>query len=171
VTRAQTETLLDKIRKRIPGVSVRTTMIVGFPGETEPEFEELVEFVRGFEFDALGVFPYSLEKETPSGRMKDQLPEPLKAQRVERLMLAQQEAAFARADRWRGRSFEVLVDGPKHKGVQPARHAGQAPEVDSVTLIKGGAFEPGEFVEVRCTGRREYDLTALPTRVALPTLG
>ena len=168
VTRAETEALLERIRRRIPGVRIRTTMIVGFPGETEAEFADLVDFVRGFRFDALGVFPYSLEPDTPAGRMRGQLPDEVKEERVQRLMLAQQEVAFALADEWVGRRFEVVVDGPACEGTQPARHAGQAPEVDSVTLLTGGALAPGDVAEVRCTGRRDYDLLATPTRVTLP---
>ncbi|MCP4589951.1 MAG: 30S ribosomal protein S12 methylthiotransferase RimO [bacterium] len=168
VTRAQTEALLERIRNRIPGVHLRTTMLVGFPGETDAEFNELVDFVLGFRFDALGVFPYSLEPETPSGRMRSQLPEAVKQERVERLMLGQQEVAFELADSQLGRRFEVMIDGPVEDGHQPARHSGQAPEVDSRTLLTGCELPSGEVVEVRCTGRRDYDLTAKPTTVALP---
>jgi ribosomal protein S12 methylthiotransferase len=182
VTRAQTETLMAKIRARIPGVSIRTTMIVGFPGETDAEFEELLRFVREFGFDALGVFPYSLEAQTPAGRMKNQLPDEVKQQRVAALMQAQQEVAFQRAAAWVGRSFDVLVDGiapgasRRASGVrskQPlyaARHAGQAPEVDSVTLIRGRNLRPGSFCKVRCTGRADYDLVAVPVETSLPVI-
>lgn len=164
VTRAQTEDLLRRIRKRVPGVHVRTTLIVGFPGETEAEFSELLDFVTGSEFDALGVFPYSLEPDTPAGRMRGQLPAAVKEERVQRLMLAQQQVAFSLADGYVDRRFEVVVDGVPQDGFQPARHAGQAPEVDSVTLLPECDLPPGEFVEVRCTGRRDYDLIATPTR-------
>lgn len=168
VTRAQTESLLQRIRDRIPGVHLRTTLIAGFPGETEAQFEELVDFVREFRFDALGVFPYSLEPDTPAGRMAGQRADQIKEARVQRLMLVQQEVAFALAEQRVGRRFNVMVDGTGRNGVQPGRHAGQAPEVDSVTLVRGCGLRPGEMVEVRCTGRRDYDLTATPTRVPLP---
>jgi len=177
VTRAQTETLLGKLRDRIPGVSIRTTLIAGFPGETDAEFAELVSFVREFGFDALGVFAYSQEPETPAGRMKHQLPESLKRERVDALMLAQQEVAFARAESFVGRTFEVLIDGPHAKAEvgngrgaaarQPARHAGQAPEVDSLTYLRGAKQRSGSFCTVRCTARSGYDLIAVPTRHAL----
>ncbi|MFH0983628.1 MAG: 30S ribosomal protein S12 methylthiotransferase RimO [Planctomycetota bacterium] len=168
VTRTETEDLLQRIRRRIPGVHLRTTMIAGFPSETEGEFCELLDFVADFRFDALGVFAYSLEPETPAGRMREQLPEEVKQQRVQRLMLAQQQVAFALADRYLNRRFEVVVDGLGGEGVQPARHAGQAPEVDGVTLLPDADLPVSTWLEVRCTGRRDYDLLATPTRVALP---
>lgn len=170
VDRATTEQLLERIRRRIPGVSVRTTMIVGFPGETDAEFAELVEFVRAARFDALGVFPYSLEPDTPAGRMKDQVSDAVKDERVDALMSAQQEVAFALAEERMGSSFEVLVDEVVRKGVVSARHQGQAPAVDSATLVEGSSAEAGEFLTVRCIGRDGYDLRAVPTRVALPVV-
>jgi len=170
VTRRQTEELLARLRSRIPGVRIRTTMIAGFPGETDEEFAELVRFVRDFRFDALGVFAYSLEPDTPAGRMRDQVPETVKRERVEALMLAQQEVAFEIADVSVGRTFRVLVDGFDEDGLAVGRHAGQAPEVDGVTYVRGGDVEPGHFVTVRCTGRRDYDLIGVPTTVALPVV-
>lgn len=169
VDRRTTERLLGRLRERIPGVCIRTTLIAGFPGETEEEFTELVEFIRAFQFDALGVFAYSNEPETPAGRMKDQIPEDVMRQRVDELMSVQQRVAFELADAWVGREFEVLVEGPPVDGLVPARHAGQAPEVDSITWLRGGgSTRAGSFLTVRCTGRREYDLLATPTSVTLP---
>lgn len=172
VTRAQTLALLERIRRRIPGVHLRTTLISGFPGETEAEHQELLAFIREQEFDALGVFPYSREPDTPAGRMPGQLDADCKKRRREQLMLAQQQIAFAKAERMRGQTFEVLVDAPAGKdGFQPARHAGQAPEVDSVTLLRGADAPAGQFVRVRCLGRKDYDLIAETASIALPTLG
>jgi ribosomal protein S12 methylthiotransferase len=170
IDRAQTETLLDKLGDRIPGVTIRTTMIAGFPGETDDEFNELLEFVKASRFAALGVFPYSLERETPSGRMKGQIPEAVKKERVEALMLAQQEVAFALADERIRTRFPVLVDERVGDGVVKGRHQGQAPGVDSVTVVEDCEANPGEFVRVRCTGRDGYDLTAAPVNVALPLI-
>lgn len=167
VDRAATLDLLERIRSRIPDVHLRTTLITGFPGETEDEHRELLDFIRQQRFDALGVFPYSLEPETPAGRMKDQIDDATKLRRREELMLAQQEVAFAAADRKRNTTFRVLVESSPRDGLQESRHSGQAPEVDSVTLLKDTAFEPGTFVEVRCTGRRDYDLLAAPTSISL----
>jgi len=170
ITRAQTEALLDRIRRRIPGVTIRTTLIAGFPGETDAEFEELLEFIEGFRFDALGVFRYSREPETPAGRMRDQVDEQVKAERVDLLMSTQQRVAFALADERTGLRFRVLVDQGVKPNVAAARHQGQAPTVDSVTYIQRCNAAPGEFITVRCTGRQDYDLVATPTRVALPVL-
>jgi ribosomal protein S12 methylthiotransferase len=170
VTRRQTEVLLEKLRTIIPGVAIRTTMISGFPGETDEEFEELLTFVEDFKFDALGVFPYSLEPDTPAGRMKDQVPEDVRLERAEELMGIQQEVAFELAEAHVGRTFDVLIDGPPSEGAQTARHAGQAPEVDSLTFVSGRRYEPGEIVTVRCTASRDYDLLASPVGVILPVL-
>lgn len=170
IDKRQTLELLERIRRLIPGVAIRTTLIAGFPGETEAEFEELLEFVEEFRFDALGVFAYSNEPGTPAERMNDQVPQEVKEQRVDELMTVQQEVAFELASERVGRVFEVVIDGQPIEGVQAARHAGQAPEVDSLTYVTGRRFEPGEFVEVRCTGSREYDLIAQPTNVILPVI-
>ena len=181
VTRRQTEALLEKLRRRIPGVTIRTTFIVGFPGETEAEFDELLGFIDGFEFEAVGAFRYSLEPDTPAGRMKGQLDAAVREERYGRLMLAQQKVALTAAKRRIGRRFEVLVDScgagvqpvSSGTGVQPvssspvavARHSGQAPEVDSVSLLtvggkkgRNGSPRAGEMVEVRCVGTLDYDL-------------
>lgn len=169
INRKDTEALLQRIRDRIPGVSIRTTLIAGFPGETERDFEELRDFIDDFGFDALGVFPYSLEPETPSGRMTGQIPEEVKEQRVEELMLTQQNVAFDIADERKGKEFDVLVDA-RIEGGLVARHQGQAPSVDSVTLVEGGDADPGRFLTVRCTGRQDYDLLAAPKSLKLPIL-
>lgn len=171
VTRAETEALLQRIRDRIPGVAIRTTLIAGFPGETEAEHNELVRFIRDFQFDALGVFPYSLEPETPAGRMKGQIADNLKEQRVEELMLAQQDVAFAASAKRVGQTFEVLIDGEEVAGLVEARSQGQAPQVDSVTLVEGTDAAPGEFITVRCTAAQDYDLIAQPVNHRLPVLG
>jgi ribosomal protein S12 methylthiotransferase len=170
LTRHQTETLLDRLRHRIPGLSLRTTLITGFPGETEEQHRELRSFVEAQQFDALGVFVYSQEPDTRAGRMGGQIDEETKARRKEELMLAQQQVAFAKAEAARNREFEVVVEGPAKEGYQPARHAGQAPEVDSVTWIETAAHTAGEFVRVRCIGRRDYDLVARPVTIRLPAL-
>jgi len=159
VTRRQTEDLLERIRQRIPGVAIRTTFIVGFPGETQAEFDELETFVREFGFDAVGAFQYSLEPDTPAGRMKQQVSDGVKAERYERLMLAQQEVAFEAARRYVGRTLDVFVDDNDERGAV-ARHAGQAPEVDAATIVVDEDLEPGTRLTVRCTDTDDYDLVA-----------
>ncbi len=162
ITRLDTERLLEKLRDRIPGVAIRTTLIAGFPSETEGEFEELLGFVRDFRFDALGVFPYSYEPETPAARMKGQLPEEIKRQRVDALMTAQQGIAFSLAEQRIGSTFEVLVDEQGEGGTVVGRHRVQAPMVDAVTYVENCDALPGDFVTVCCTGRDTYDLVARP---------
>jgi ribosomal protein S12 methylthiotransferase len=142
-------------------------MIAGFPGETEAEFRELLDFVGAFRFDALGVFPYSQEPDTPAGRMANQVPGAVKEERVEALMTAQQAVAFSAGEQRIGGRFDVLVDEAGEHGSVRARHAGQAPLVDAVTIVKDCDASPGEFVPVRCTGREDYDLIAAPTRISL----
>src|SRR5947207_11784277 len=112
VTRQQIETLLQKLRKWVPSIAIRTTFIAGSPGETDQQHDELVQFVKDFGFDMMGVFPYSAEPGTPMARMDDQLPDHVKQQRVEELMLAQQQVAFAKAKSMKGKTIEVLVDRP-----------------------------------------------------------
>lgn len=170
ITRTETESLLQKLRDRIPGVSIRTTMIAGFPGETDAQFVELVKFVGDFCFDALGVFPYSREPETPAGRMTDQIDESVKKARVDALMQVQQEVAFSLAEIRIGTQFEVLVDERLKPGMIVGRHGGQAPMVDSVTFVEDRFASPGDLLDVRCVGRSEYDLRATPAKVALPVL-
>ncbi len=171
VTRRETEALLEKLRRRIPGVAIRTTFIVGFPGETEAEFTELLDFTREFKFDAAGAFEYSLEPETPSGRMKGQIDEAVKAERHERFMLAQQQVAFELAERRVGKTFDVLIDDTEEdqRGAI-GRHAGQAPEVDSVCIVDADDVEPGAFVRTRCVETDDYDLLVRPTARRLATL-
>ena len=167
VTRRETEALLEKLRSRIPGVTIRTTFITGFPGETEAEFAELERFVQEFEFDAVGAFTFSLERETPSGRMKEQVPDELKQERYERLMLAQQEVALRRAKERIGAQLEVVVDSAASEpGVMIARHAGQAPEVDAVSLLvldeEGDTLDPGTVVAAEVVDTADYDLVVRP---------
>jgi len=161
VTRRRTEALLEKLRRRIPGVTIRTTFIVGFPGETDAEFAELLAFVRDFGFDALGAFRYSHEPETPAGRMKHALDDAVRQERYERLMETQREVARAAARRRIGHTFDVVVD-ERRRAVSVARHAGQAPEVDSVCRLAGGPAEPGDWVPVVCTDSDGYDLVVQP---------
>ena len=184
VTRAQTEALLERIRRRIPGVTIRTTFMVGFPGETEAEFAELLEFVRGFGFDAVGAFRFSPEPGTPAARMNNQLDEAIRQERYQRLLLTQQQVAFAAARRRIGQVFQVLVDGPRERRredasgpagredrrgerVFVARHSGQAPEVDGVCLLptsaaRGRGLAPARFLTVRCVASDGYDLIVAP---------
>ncbi|MCA9243056.1 MAG: 30S ribosomal protein S12 methylthiotransferase RimO [Phycisphaerales bacterium] len=166
VTRKQTETLLKRLRDRIPGVSIRTTFIVGFPGETDAEFDELVDFVRGAGFDAAGAFVYSLEPETPAGRMREQIDDETKRERHERLMLAQQDVALEAARAWIGRAFGMIVDGRDADSRLIARHAGQAPEVDAVCIAPKAPkkLKAGDIVRAKCVETDGYDLIVEPAK-------
>jgi len=168
VTRSATEALLGKLRDRVPGLVLRTTMMVGFPGETEAEFRELIEFVKAFPFDALGAFVFSPEPGTKAARLPGQVDEATKQARLDELMRTQQRIAFRRAKAWVGRRFDVYVEGPADRpGWLVARHSGQGPEVDPVTLVgpaRGRRLSagPGDRLRVQCTAIRGYDLVALP---------
>ena len=170
VTRKETERLLDKLRRRIPGVAIRTTFIAGFPGESDDDFVDLCDFVRDFGFDAMGVFPYSSEPGTPAQKMKNPIPPAVIEARVNALMAVQQEVAFARAAAMKGRVMDVMIDDFGRGGVYPARHQGQAPDVDSIVYVEGGEYDPGEFAKVRITGHSDYDLRARPVNHGLPVL-
>jgi ribosomal protein S12 methylthiotransferase len=161
VTRKEIETLLTKLRKWVPGIAIRTTFIAGAPGETESQHQELVEFIRDFGFDMMGVFPYSAEPGTPMGRMDGQLPDSVKLQRVEQLMLAQQEVAFAKSKKMVGKTIEVLIDRPAGRDEEDgwvARSQSQAPDIDSVVFVHGKDLHPGQIVSVAVTDYQAYDL-------------
>ena len=163
VTRKEIETLLGKLRKWVPGIAIRTTFIAGSPGETDAQHRELVQFVRDFGFDMMGVFPFSPEPGTPMGRMDGQVPDEVKQQRVEELMLAQQEVAFAKARSMVGSTIDVLIDRPTGRDEEDgwvARSPAQAPDIDSVTFVKGKGLHAGQVVGVKVTDFQAYDLIA-----------
>jgi ribosomal protein S12 methylthiotransferase len=167
VTRRETETLLHKLRDRVPGIALRTTMIAGSPGETETEHEELREFISEFGFDNLGVFGYSPEPGTPMGRADGQLPPEVIQRRVDELMLAQQEVAFATSAAMVGQKQEVLIDsceGEVDEGGQlyVGRTARQAPDIDGVTYVHDprGNLHPGQLVDAIVTDWQGYDHVA-----------
>jgi ribosomal protein S12 methylthiotransferase len=160
VNRLATEELLARLRGAIPGLVLRTTFIVGFPGETEQEFEELVAFVRQARFERAGVFPYSFEPGTPATRLDGHLPEEVKAERRDRLMQAQQEVAFAWTAAQVGKEVEALVDGadPDVPNHVLARSHADAPDIDCVVRVKGKNLYAGDLVRVKVTAADGYDL-------------
>jgi ribosomal protein S12 methylthiotransferase len=162
VTRRSTEDLLKRLRGAIANLTLRTTFIVGFPGETDAEFEELVEFARTAKFERCGVFPYSREPGTPADRLTDHLPEEVKLERQSRLMAAQQEVAFAWAAGQIGREIEVIVDGPDPEFASHvhARGPADAPDIDALVRVKGKNLRPGDLVRVKVTAADGYDLVA-----------
>jgi len=152
--------LLDRFRAAMPHVVLRSTFIVGFPGETEEEFDALCDFVRRVRFDHLGVFSYSHEEGTSAHALDDDVPEQLKQERLDRLMTLQQEIAFENNRARIGRRVEVLVEGahPETEHLLVGRTRGQAPDVDGQVLINDGSAVPGEFVSVELTAMAGYDL-------------
>jgi ribosomal protein S12 methylthiotransferase len=162
VNRQETEELLARLRARIPNLVMRTTFITGFPGETEAEFDELVEFVAEQKFERLGVFTYSFEPDTPAARLPDHLPEEVKEERRGRLMAAQQANAFAWNDAQIGRQLEVVIDGavPGEKNAWVGRSYADAPDVDGVVYVTGERLSVGALVPCEIVATSEYDLVA-----------
>ena len=152
--------LLQRFRDAMDDPMLRTTLIVGFPGETDEEFEHLLEFVRAARFNHLGVFTYSHEENTPAIGLSDDVPQELKEERRDQLMACQQEIRFADDDRRLGQVWTVLVEGahPETEHLLVGRGPGQAPDVDGQVLINEGVAAPGEFVRVELTERAGYDM-------------
>jgi ribosomal protein S12 methylthiotransferase len=144
------------------GFTLRTTFIVGFPGETEAQFERLLDFVRDVQFDRLGAFAYSAEEDTPAALMPDQVPEDVKQQRLDRLMTLQQEISLARNRLRIGSVERATVESVRADGVALARTAAEAPDSDGILYIENaGDVATGDFVTVRITGADIYDLTGV----------
>jgi ribosomal protein S12 methylthiotransferase len=160
VDRAATEHLLERLRKGIPNLVLRTTFIVGFPGETEQDFEELKDFAKAFKFERAGVFPYSFEPTTSSAKLDGHLPEDVKAARRDELMELQQAVAFDWAYAQIGREMTAIVDGPDPEFASQARGRtmADAPEIDCAIRIKGKNLRAGDFVTVKVTAADGYDL-------------
>jgi ribosomal protein S12 methylthiotransferase len=166
-TRQDYEKLLSRIRSRVPGVALRTTFIVGFPGETEADVEELSEFVTEQQFEHVGIFTYSHEEGTAAYRLPDDVPAAAKNARRSRLMARQKRLVQARLRARVGQRARLLVDGPSadHELVLRGRLATQAPDIDAgvfLTECDPSRYRTGDFVEVEVVGAREYDLIARP---------
>lgn len=162
VTRDSTETLLGRLRAAIPNLTLRTTFIVGFPGETQDEFDELVGFVQSAKFERCGVFPYSREPGTPADRLPDHIPEKLKSERRDQVMAEQQKVAFDWSAAQMGREMPVVVDGPDPEFASHvlARGPADAPEIDCQIRVKGKNLRAGDFVKAKITAADGYDLAA-----------
>lgn len=152
--------LIAHARQVVPGLAVRTTFIVGFPGEGEEEFTELCRFVEDVGFDHLGVFAYSFQEENPGAHLGDPIPQEVKEARRDKLLSRQRRLSRRRLRAFVGRKVTVLVDGPspEHPWVMQGRLATQAPEVDGVVVLSGGPVAPGDFVRVKITSSADYDL-------------
>ena len=160
VGRRETDALIDRLRRRIEHLVLRTTMLVGFPGETEEQFEELVEFVRSRRFERLGVFAFSPESGTAAARLPDQVPEPVRQSRRDRLMEAQQEIAFRWNESQVGRQWEVIIDRdiPGEKDAWVGRGPADAPEIDGVVYVTGQRLAAGKIVPCEIVATGDYDL-------------
>lgn len=151
-----------KMREAMPALAVRTTFIVGYPGETEAEFQSLIDFVEAMRFDRVGVFTYSYEADSPSGALPGQLPEDVKEARRDALMRVQQGISLARNQSFVGQTLQTLVEG-SNDGLSVGRSYRDAPEVDGLVVIDG-EVPPGEMVPVKITGAMAYDLTGTVVR-------
>ncbi len=166
-TRATYERLLDRIRARVPGATLRTTFIVGFPGESEQDFAELQSFVESVQFDHLGVFTYSHEDGTSARDLDDDVPARTKRSRQAQLMRAQKRIVERAQKKRVGTRARLLVDGPaaEHELVLRGRLQGQAPDIDPMVYLTDcdpSEFAPGSLIDVQIVGHRGYDLVAQP---------
>ncbi len=155
-----TRQMLDALRTAIPDLAIRTTFIVGFPGETNEEFNALLDFLKEQQFDRVGIFEYSPEEGTSAATMPDRVAPKTEKHRREKAMALQQRISLAKNKQWVGKELDVLIEGAGD-GVSIARSYRDAPEVDGVVIVEG-ELVPGEFARVRLTGAIEYDLLAKP---------
>ena len=160
MTREIVEDALSKIRARIPGAVIRTQFIVGYPGETEEQFQELLEFVARQRFDRVGCFMYSQEEGTKAGTLPGQVDEKTKQRRHDQLMALQQQISRERHAEMVGRTIEVMIEGVSEETelLLVGRNSQQAPEIDGVTYINDGTAEIGDIVPVLITDSHDYDL-------------
>ncbi len=159
-TRAQLTEIIEKLRREIPDIVLRTTLITGFPGETEEDHQELMEFVDQMEFDRLGAFTYSPEEGTPAETMEDQIPEEIKEERRDEIMELQQEISLEKGNDRIGQELLVMIEGKvSGESAYIARTYGDAPKVDGYIFVQTGELlMTGDFAKVRVTGALEYDL-------------
>ena len=157
---------LGKMRTAIPNLSIRTTFIVGYPGETEEEYQALVDFVEEIRFDRVGTFQFSFEPGTTSEPLGDPIPAEVKQSRYERLMELQQGISLQVNQSYVGKTLHVLVEG-RDKGIAIGRSYRDAPEIDGMVFIEGDA-QIGEIVPVKITGAMAYDLTGVPEKQSIP---
>lgn len=159
-TKAELVEIIEKLRLEIPDIILRTTLITGFPGETEEDHQELMDFVDQMEFDRLGVFTYSQEEDTPAASMEGQIPEELKEERKDQLMELQQEISLEKGQQRVGQVVSVMIEGQiSGESAYIGRTYGDAPKVDGYIFVQTGELlVTGDFVNVRITGALEYDL-------------
>nr|WP_294524545.1 30S ribosomal protein S12 methylthiotransferase RimO [uncultured Blautia sp.] len=159
-TKAELVEIVEKLRREIPDIVLRTTLITGFPGETEEDHQELMDFVDQMEFDRLGAFTYSREEDTPAASMEGQIPEEVKEERKDQLMELQQEISLEKGQQRIGQVVSVMIEGQiSGESAYIGRTYGDAPKVDGYIFVQTGELlVTGDFVNVRITGALEYDL-------------
>jgi ribosomal protein S12 methylthiotransferase len=162
LTARRQRAVLAELRRRVPGIAVRTTFIVGHPGETEADVEELIDFIREYRFERVGCFAYSREEGTPAGEDPDQVPPAVVTARLARVEEALRRVALELHAARVGRMIDVLVDGPPDGGRTPARSAWDAPEIDGRVWVEGEIGPPGAIIRVRVTAAGPRDLVAVP---------
>jgi len=160
--RLELENLIAKIKRRLPEAALRTSVIVGFPGEGEAEFQKLLDFIKKVKFRHVGAFTYSKEEGTPAAKMRGQVPAEVKRERLKRLMQAQACVARELNQKMIGRTLEVIIEKVKKEG-SIGRSCFDAPEIDGLVFIPHKSLTPGEMVKVRITGAGTYDLTGVLT--------
>jgi ribosomal protein S12 methylthiotransferase len=159
---------IEKMRRIMPNLALRTTFIVGYPGETESEFNALLDFVRAMRFDRVGAFTFSFEPGTASEALGDPIPPEVKRERYERLMEVQQPISLEINQSFIGKRLDVLIEGHE-KGISIGRSYRDAPEIDGLVIIEG-EFPVGSIVPVQVSGAMTYDLSAVPLPQSLPVL-
>jgi len=152
--------LIENLRRTCPDCLLRTTLMVGFPGESDRQFDELLEFVKWARFDALGCFRFYAESGTTAAQLPGQVPDLIKQQRLEQIMLTQQKIAFEENRKRIGTELTCLVDSVDNEGSGRARFYGQAPDIDSVCIVKNCSAKPGLFIKTKVIDTKEYDLIA-----------
>ena len=160
IDQAQIRALIAKLRERVPGIMIRSTFIVGFPGETEAAYNDLLNFLEEVQLDRVGVFPYSQEENTPAGRMPDQLDEAVKEERAQNLMDIQFEIMFANHQRLIGETRHVLIDDIED-GMLLCRSQSEAPDIDPYVIVPAAdvsGYEIGQELDVEISDVHEYDL-------------
>jgi ribosomal protein S12 methylthiotransferase len=160
ITQKRTRDLIHRFRETVADLAIRTTFIVGFPGETDKDFRELLDFIREVKFERLGVFSYSREEGTPSATMENQVPEKVKQERLKEAMIVQQQISAANNKRWIGKTLRVLIDGPASKrGIWKGRSYMDSPDVDANVRVESvKPLESGSFYNIKITGAEAYDL-------------
>lgn len=158
--RQDIEAIIEKLRSNIPDIIIRTSLIVGFPGETDEQFNELYEFLTEYKLDRIGVFTYSMEEGTKAAQFEDQIDEKLKKARQRKLMLLQKRISRNKNKAKLGKTLKVLLEGTDKDGIMIGRTYGDAPDIDGIIYVKtmGYDFKVGDFADVYVTDALDYDL-------------